>query len=75
MRVQGELRNVRVDGSTGAIANLTSASPLGGTERDVLLTVARPEGLFYMVFIAPSQGFDQIQHAFDRMVQSIRFRR
>ena len=66
---------MRVDASTGAIANLISASPLGGTERDVLLTVARPEGLFYMVFIAPSQGFDQVRNAFDHMVQSIRFRR
>jgi hypothetical protein len=66
---------VRVDGSAGSIADLISPSPLGGTERDVLLAVARPEGLFYMVFIAPSQGFDQVQNAFDQMVRSIRFRR
>jgi hypothetical protein len=74
MQMEGGLRDVRVNGSTGAIANLISASPFGGTERDVLLTVARPEGLFYMVFIAPSQGFDQVQNAFDHMVRSIRFR-
>jgi beta-barrel assembly-enhancing protease len=75
MQLQGGLRSVRVDGSAGSIADLISPSPLGGTERDVLLAVARPEGLFYMVFIAPSQGFDQVQNAFDQMVRSIRFRR
>jgi hypothetical protein len=74
MRVQSGLRNVQVDGSAGAVATLISASPFGGTERNVILTVARPEGLFYMVFIAPNQHFDQIQSAFERMVQSIRFR-
>jgi hypothetical protein len=35
--------------------------------------VQRPEGLFYMVFIAPQQEFSQLQAVFDRMVQSIRF--
>jgi hypothetical protein len=74
MQVEGGFRNVRVDGAPGLVTTLTSASPFGGTERDVLLTVARPEGLFYMVFIAPNQYFDQAQSAFDRMLQSIRFR-
>jgi hypothetical protein len=74
MQVQGGLRSVRVDGSPGAVATLISASPMGGSERDVILTVARPEGLFYMVFIAPNQHFDQVQNAFEQMLQSIRFR-
>ncbi len=62
------------DGSAGAVATLASESPFGGTEKDVILTVARPEGLFYMVFIAPNQDFDQFQGAFDQMMRSIRFR-
>ena len=74
MHVQAGFRDVRVGGSAGFVAELVSASPYGGAERSALLTVARPEGLFYMVFIAPDQYFGTIQSAFDRMVRSIRFR-
>jgi beta-barrel assembly-enhancing protease len=75
MRVQSGLRPARVAGSRGAIAEVVSASPFGGAERSVLLTVARPEGLFYMVFIAPDQHFQSVQGAFGEMVNSIQFRR
>jgi hypothetical protein len=75
MRVQSGLRPARVAGSQGAIAEVVSASPFGGAERSVLLTVARPEGLFYMVFIAPDQHFQSVQSAFGQMVNSVQFRR
>jgi hypothetical protein len=74
MQVQSGFRDVRVEGSPGGIAELASPSPFGGVERSVLLTVARPEGLFYMVFIAPDQHFAKAQTAFNEMVQSLRFR-
>ena len=41
---------------------------------DMLVTVLRPEGLFYMVFIAPLQDWKQFEGAFDQMVRSINFR-
>ena len=74
MQVQSAFRDVRVEGSAGGIAELVSPSPFGGAERSVLLTVARPEGLFYMVFIAPDQHFATAQTAFNEMVKSLRFR-
>ena len=37
------------------------------------LTVARPEGLFYVVFIAPQSLFDQIQPTFEDVLRSVRF--
>jgi hypothetical protein len=49
-------------------------SPYGGTESDYLLTVARPEGLLYMVFIAPQSEMTSLQGTFQRMLESIRFR-
>lgn len=73
VRVQGGMRSVNVSGSQGAVATLASASPFDGVERNVLLTVARPQGLFYMVFIAPDQHFGQVSDAFEQMIQSIRF--
>jgi hypothetical protein len=74
MRVQSGLRSVRVNGQPGAVAEMAGASPFGGSERSVLLTVARPQGLFYMVFVAPDQLFGQAQTAFNSMMQSLQFR-
>jgi len=73
MRTAGNSRRVRVANHEGLVTTLQSASPYGGTETDALLTVTTPQGLFYMVFIAPAQQFGQLQNTFDQMVQSIRF--
>lgn len=73
LRVQTGFRNVIVDGSPGTIARLSGSSPFGGPEESVLLTVARPEGLFYMVFIAPDRHFEDVQSTFDQMIRTIRF--
>jgi hypothetical protein len=66
-------RSVRVGGSSGLITMLGSQSPYGGAETDALLTVARPEGLFYMVFVGPEQNFSQLEGAFQQMINSLRF--
>ncbi len=75
IRVRSRARQTQVGGSPGLITTLQSQSPLGQgqSETDVLVTVARPEGLFYMVLVAPSGNFRQIEGAFQQMVQSIRF--
>jgi hypothetical protein len=75
LRVSGRQRQVRVGASNGIVTYLSGASPYGGPETDVVLTVARPEGLFYMVFVAPSRDFSQLEAAFQKMVDSIQFRR
>lgn len=74
MRVTGAPRQVNVQGSPGLITTLQARSPYGGVERDVLLTVPRPNGMFYMMFVGPEQGFNQLEPAFSQIVQSIRFR-
>jgi hypothetical protein len=67
-------RRVTVEGSPGLVTTLTSDSPFQGqTETDVLLTLSRPQGLFYMIFIAPQADFRNLQSTFDEMVRSIRF--
>jgi Zn-dependent protease with chaperone function len=73
MQVSSQPRRVQVDGSQGLITMLESASPYGGAETDALLTVARPEGIFYMVFVAPSDRFRNAQGTFNRIIQSLRF--
>jgi hypothetical protein len=68
-------RNVNVGGSRALMTTLHSASPYNGTiEVDTLVTVARPEGLFYIILIAPESEFNQVQGAFEQMLRSVRFR-
>jgi hypothetical protein len=53
---------------------LAGDSPFQGqTETDMLLTVNRPQGLFYMIFISPQSDFHELQSTFDEMIRSIRF--
>src|SRR5258708_7564259 len=74
LRVAGNSRRVSVDGAQGLVTTLASNSPYQGkTETDVLLTALRPQGLFYMIFIAPESDFRNMQSTFDEMVRSIRF--
>ncbi len=69
----GNQRRVRVGGSDGIVTYLSGASPYGGAESDVVLTVARPEGLFYMVFVAPKSNASQLEAVFQKMLKSIQF--
>ncbi len=73
MQVVTPARSTRAGGAAALITRLGSASPFGGNETDALLTVLRPEGLFYLVFVAPENQFSQLQSTFDRMVASLRF--
>ena len=76
LRIDDRAFGVRVAGSRGLRVTLLGDSPYGGTERNLLVTVARPEGLFYVVFVAPDRQFTQVQQGtFQRMIQSIRFQR
>jgi hypothetical protein len=74
IRVVGAPRQVNVQGSPGLVTVLQSRSPYGGAEREVLLTVPRPSGMFYMVFVGPENGFQQLEPVYSRIVESIRFR-
>jgi beta-barrel assembly-enhancing protease len=45
------------------------------TETDLMITVPRPDGLFYIVFIAPSSEWDAVRPVFEDVVRSIQFAR
>ncbi|MBV8732874.1 MAG: M48 family metalloprotease [Acidobacteriia bacterium] len=68
-----EQRSVKVNGSDGLVSLLQASSAKLGQEANVLLTVARPEGIFYALSIAPKSNFSQLQHTFDQILNSIRF--
>jgi beta-barrel assembly-enhancing protease len=71
-----EPRSITVNGYPGLLTTLNARSPFQNeTEIDQLVTVARPEGLWYLVFIAPESESRDIQPAFDQMLRSVRFSR
>ncbi|MGH9719948.1 MAG: M48 family metallopeptidase [Bryobacteraceae bacterium] len=71
--VSRDARRQKIDGSNGMLVQLGSESPFGGPETDMLLTVERPEGLFYSIFIAPQREFRNLEPAFNEIIKSIRF--
>jgi beta-barrel assembly-enhancing protease len=68
-----EQRPARVDGSEGLISFLEAKSSSLGVESNVLLTVTRPEGIFYALAIAPQRNFVQLQPTFTQILNSIHF--
>jgi peptidase M48-like protein len=66
-------KSVRVGQSDGLVTALHGTSPSGAPEADVLVTVSRPQGLFWALFASPQQSFPQFQRAFEQMISSIRF--
>ncbi len=73
MEISRNRKQVAVGRYQGLITMLQSNSPYGDIESDALLTVATPQGLFYMIFIAPQNQFANLKGTFEQMIQSIRF--
>jgi hypothetical protein len=74
MRIARDARSVEVAGHPALLSTLNSRSPYrDDQEVDVLATVARPQGLFYVVFIAPESLFDQVQPTFEAVLRSVQF--
>jgi len=73
LRQTGSQKRTDVGKQEALITQLTSDSPFGGAETDMLLTVSRPEGLFHLVFISPESRWNEAHLTFEHMVQSIHF--
>ena len=75
MQVTRDRGRIKVGGEQGVSTMLSNESPMGGRETDWLVTVQRPEGLVYLVFVAPERDFPNYQRSFEDMVSSVRFER
>jgi len=74
MHAGREARSIQVGGEPALLSTLYSRSPYHDErEVDVLVTVARPQGLFYVVFIAPQSEFERAQGTFEKVVTSVKF--
>lgn len=74
MRIIRYHEGIQVDGQRALSTDLSNESPLGGRETDWLVTVQRPEGLLFFVFVAPDRDFLNYNHTFRVMLDSVRFR-
>ena len=67
-------RETRVGGKNAIVTALSSNSIFQGqTELNRLVTVAHPNGILYLVFIAPDGERQYVDRVFDQMLQSIQF--
>ncbi len=75
VKLVGQPTNITVGGSPAMITKLTSDSPYANTrEVDVVVTVDRGAGMFYMVCAAPEPDFPQLESVFQQIVKSVRFK-
>jgi beta-barrel assembly-enhancing protease len=75
MRIIRSPESIRVDGQSALSTDLSNDSPQGGRETNWLITVPRPEGLLFFVFVVPDGDFQSYNHTFRIMLDSVRFRR
>lgn len=74
MRAGRPARMIQVAGQAALLSTLYSRSPVRDQrEMDVLLTVARPQGLFSVIFVSPQDQFDSAEQIFEKVVKSIQF--
>ncbi|MBM3789993.1 MAG: hypothetical protein FJW35_06535, partial [Acidobacteria bacterium] len=74
MKVERSKR-ARWNGQTALVTRMTTASPFEGqTEIDTVLTVARPQGLLYVITVSPQNMERDLQPAFEEMLKSLRWR-
>ena len=75
LREIGNRAHTQVDGTDALSQYFINGSPLGGNEKDWLVTIDRPEGLFFFICVAPENDFDIYDPAFRAVISSVRFRR
>ncbi len=73
LRLTDDRRQIRVGGQTAIAHLISNESPLGGPETDWLITLLRPEGLIYFVFVVPEREFSEYRPAFREILDSVRF--
>lgn len=75
MKLARAHERVRLNGEHALSTYLSNDSPAGGRETDWLITVLRPDGVLYFVCVAPEAEYDQYGRVFERMLDSVRFKR
>jgi len=73
MAVETGPEDTNVDGRPALSTYLHTDSPVGGDERDWLVTVAGPDGLYYYVFVCPDSDNSRFKPVFEAILASVHF--
>lgn len=66
--LRGQRHAITVDGNRGESVVLA-----GQSEMDTLVTVGRPAGLFYIIYVSPESDYNSLQPIFRQIQASVRF--
>lgn len=76
LEVASQGQRFSINGYNAIATRMQGQSPFQGTnEALVLVTVERPNGLFFILFIAPDRDMNTAQPVYDQIIRSIRFSR
>jgi hypothetical protein len=73
LSVSAPAQTARAGNAGALLTTLKEDSPFGGAEIDTLLTVSRPQGLFFLIWITPERDHDRVQPTFDQLSASLKF--
>ncbi len=73
MRIARQHEPMQLGGQAALSTFLSNDSPKGGRESDWLVTTLRPNGLFYVVCVAPQDDYNSYRQAFETLIDSVRF--
>jgi beta-barrel assembly-enhancing protease len=74
MEIQTQPAEITVNGQRAFSTYLRNNSPAGGIEKDWVLTILRPEGLYYFIFVAPERDYASFSASFASIVDSLQFK-
>jgi beta-barrel assembly-enhancing protease len=75
MEASGQPAQITIDGRQAISTYLQNDSPIGGAEKDWLVTVDGPDGLYFYLFVAPEGDFPRYKNVFQEILDSVQFRR
>jgi hypothetical protein len=73
MKVVHQSVHVRLNGQPALSTYLSNDSLAGGQETDWVITVLRPQGLLYLVCVAPQAAYNDYDKTFSAILDSVRF--
>jgi hypothetical protein len=74
LQYQGRASRVRVGREAALSVFFANPSPVSGREFGWIVTVLRRDGLFSFICVAPEREYEQYEHTFQDMIDTVRFR-
>ena len=72
MKITRQGERLRLNGQPGLSTYLSNDSPAGGAETDWVITVLRPEGVLYFIFVTPEAAYSNYDKTFSAILDSVR---